>query len=267
MIKISQFFLFLCLLFSSIVLAQSETQQAKMDQIVQESGIDPTRNQSTVLYAFLVNTPKNSPIRMFNRFSGSVAVKDWTFTARYDVTSIYLDKNDFQVGGFYTGLGDLRISGQNTFFKKGKHALAAATEVLIPTAKSGYAFYGTSYFAFTPFLSYSVMPILGTLFVIQSKYTFDVLRQPNTPALQLWVTRIFVAQFTRKGYFFVLEPRPIVDFTKKNCNFIMSSIIGKALGKGFNLLAMIELPTSNKFWKETGPTYQLMLNKSFTSKK
>lgn len=61
----------------------------------------------------------------------------------------------------------------------------------------------------------------------------------------------------------MLEPRPIYDFTNKNFDLIIAPIIGKALGKGFNLVFLSELPTKKATWESKGPMYQVGISKSF----
>jgi hypothetical protein len=58
--------------------------------------------------------------------------------------------------------------------------------------------------------------------------------------------RSFLAKFTRSGYFFVFEPRPVFDFANDITDVVLSPIVGKALGAGFNVLALAEFPTTSK---------------------
>jgi hypothetical protein len=83
------------------------------------------------------------------------------------------------------------------------------------------------------------------------------------PNLSVLTVRVFLAKFTKTGYFFVFEPRPIVDFGNDNFDFIVSPIMGKALGAGFNLLFLMEIPTKAATFDSRGIMYQFGINKSF----
>jgi len=49
----------------------------------------------------------------------------------------------------------------------------------------------------------------------------------------------------------------------KQFDLIIAPIVGKALGKGFNIVFLAELPTTKRFWDITGPLYQFGISKSF----
>jgi len=61
----------------------------------------------------------------------------------------------------------------------------------------------------------------------------------------------------------VIEPRPVIDFTNDQTYFILSPIIGKALGGGFNIIALAELPLTKQTNEAFGGLYQFGFNKSF----
>jgi hypothetical protein len=75
--------------------------------------------------------------------------------------------------------------------------------------------------------------------------------------------RSFLAKFTETGYFFVFEPRPIFDFGNDNFDLILSPIIGKSLGAGFNLIGLAEFPLTNNYRENRGILYQFGFNKNF----
>jgi len=245
----------LIFLFPLFSIAQSDS--AAMAKMVKESGIDPTKVQSRASYSFLVSDPSGPPIRIFNRVTFNLGVNRWSFTGKYELTSIY--RNDAE-GAFSTGFGDLKINVLNAFFVKGKHALAGAAEVTFPIGKPGY---GIQYFALMPSLTYSFTITPSLIFAIQPQYLFNLVKGEDYPKLSVLTVRAFIAKFTKPGYFFVLEPRPIYNFTTKQFDLIIAPIVGKALGKGFNIVFLAEFPATKRFWDITGPLYQFGISKSF----
>jgi hypothetical protein len=251
----SSIFFFLFLVVSSFVMAQSDS--ASMAKMVKESGLDPTKVQSRASYSFLVSDPSGSPISIVNRATFNLGINRWSFTGKYELTSRYTNNAE---GVFSTGSGDLKFSVLNAFFVKGKHALAASAELTFPLGKPGY---GIQYFALMPGLTYSLTINPSLILAIQPQYLFNLVKGDDYPQLSILTTRIFLAKFTKAGYFFVFEPRPIYNFTNSQFDLILSPIIGKALGKGFNLAFLAELPTTKRLWDQTGPLYQVGLSKSF----
>jgi hypothetical protein len=240
---------------SSFAMAQSDS--ASMAQMVKESGIDPTRVQSRASYSFIISDPPGSPITILNRMVFNLGINRWSFNAKYELTSRYTNSAE---GVFSTGSGDLKFSVLNAFFVKGKHAMAASAELTFPLGKPGY---GLQYFALMPGLTYSFTINPSLILAIQPQYLFNLVKGDDYPKLSILTTRIFLAKFTKAGYFFVFEPRPIYNFTTSQFDLILSPIIGKALGKGFNLAFLAELPTTKRLWDQTGPLYQVGLSKSF----
>lgn len=162
--------------------------------------------------------------------------------------------------GFNSGFGDMRFNILNAFFVKGKHALAANAEFVIPT---GGQKYGAGYFSVTPALTYSYT-INPTLFLaVQPQYTFQLMKDPQYPDLSVITIRSFLAKFTQSGFFFVFEPRPIFDLGNNKTDFVLSPIIGKSLGAGFNLIALAEFAATENLKNNRGQVYQFGFNKNF----
>lgn len=239
---------------SSSAMAQSDS--ASMAKMVKESGIDPTKVQSRASYSFLISDPAGSPIRIFNRVVFNLGINRWSFTAKYELTSIYTNSAE---GTFSTGSGDLKFNALNAFFVKGKHALALSAEVTFPTGRPGY---GLQYFALMPALTYSYTITPSLIFALQPQYLFNLVKGDNYHQISILTVRVFIAKFTKPGYFFVLEPRPVYNFTNKQFDLIIAPIIGKALGKGFNLVFLSEFPTTKRLWDATGSLYQFGISKS-----
>jgi hypothetical protein len=89
------------------------------------------------------------------------------------------------------------------------------------------------------------------------------MKDPLYPEISVLTIRAFIAKFTNKGYFFVFEPRPIIDFENGSAELILSPIIGKALGGGFNFIMLAEFPTKSASYDTKGALYQFGFNKSF----
>lgn len=158
------------------------------------------------------------------------------------------------------GFGDIKFSALNAFYVKGKTALAGALEFNMPTGKPGF---GLQYAALTPSLTFSYTINPSLFLAVQPQYMFHLLKDPAYPALSILTVRTFLAKFTSKGYFFVFEPRPIVDFTNQRTSMVLSPIIGRSIGGGFNLIFLMEYPLSAKDRDYPGVLYQVGFNKSF----
>lgn len=237
--------------------AQDKTDSLKLEKIRAESGVDPTRVMSRVGYTVLVYDKTGSAGQINNRLSVNVGVNRWSFSGKYDaVMTTPVNPGE----GFQAGFGDLKFSVLNAFYVKGNNALAGSVEFSMPTGKPGI---GSQYFTATPSLTYSYT-INPTLFLaFQPQYTFALMKDPLYPEISVLTIRAFLAKFTKQGYFFVIEPRPIIDFENKSADLILSPIIGKALGGGFNFIMLAEFPTKSSSYETKGALYQFGFNKSF----
>lgn len=250
-------FILLVIMMTNLTIAQTESDSLKLEQLRRESGVDPTRVQSRVGYTFMIFDQQESAGQVNNRLSVNIGVNKWAFSAKYEVIS----RTTGEPGsGFNSGMGDIRFSLLNAFFVKEKHALAGSVEFSMPTGKPGF---GTQYFSATPALTYSYTIMPSLVLAVQPQYTFHLMKDPLYPALSVLTVRSFLAKFTKTGYFFVFEPRPVFDFTNNNFDLILSPIIGKSLGGGFNLIGLAEFPTNDNTIKTRGNLYQFGFNKNF----
>ena len=257
--KITTIIFFVFLLQAGKLFAQEadSTEIKNLEKLRSESGVDPTRVQSKAGYSFLIMDPRVDPGQITNRLSINLGVNRWSFSGKYDIVS----KLSGEPGnGFSSGVGDIKFSALNAFFVKGKNALAASAELAMPTGKPGF---GTQYLSLTPSLTFSHTINPSLFLAIQPQYTFHLMKDSLYPNLSVLTVRVFLAKFTKTGYFFVFEPRPIVDFGNDNFDFIVSPIMGKALGAGFNLLFLMEIPTKAATFDSRGIMYQFGINKSF----
>lgn len=237
--------------------AQAKEDSLKLEQIRKESGVDPTRVQSRAGYSLLIYNQENAAGQINNRISLNVGVNRWNLSVKYEA----ITRTTGEPGsGFTSGMGDIKFSLLNAFFVKGKHALAGGAEFSIPTGKPGF---GSQYFSVTPSLTYSYTVKPSMFLAVQPQYTFDLMKDPSYPSLSVITVRSFLAKFTNNGYFFVFEPRPVFDLTNDTFDLILSPIIGKALGGGFNLILLAEFPTNETTIKTRGYLYQFGFNKNF----
>lgn len=250
--------LYLFLFLSFTVFSQSDsTELKKLNQIRSESGVDPTRVSSRAGYSTLIYDPVVNPGRVISRISMNVGVNRWSFSAKYDIVSRL---SDVEGSGFSSGGGDFKFSILNAFYVKGKHALALSGEFTIPTGKPGF---GLQYFTLNPSITYSYTINPSLFLAFQPQYLFSLMKDPAYPKLGILTIRTFLAKFTKTGYFFVIEPRPVIDIENNKVDFVISPIVGKALGKGFNLIYLMEIPVTNSMYEKTGMMYQFGINKSF----
>jgi len=255
LLKFSFFFLFVIPF--GITRAQDKADSLKLEKIRAESGVDPTRVMSRAGYTVLVYDKTGPAGQINNRLSMNIGVNRWSFSAKYDIVMI---SPAIPGDGFASGFGDIKFSVLNAFYVKGKNAMAGSVEFSLPTGKQGI---GSQYFTATPSLTYSYT-INPTLFLaFQPQYTFALMKDPLYPEISVLTIRAFLAKFTKKGYFFVFEPRPIIDFENSSADLILSPIIGKALGGGFNFIILAEFPTKSSSYETKGALYQFGFNKSF----
>lgn len=237
--------------------AQTKEDSLKLEQVRRESGVDPTRVQSRAGYSLLIYDQEDAAGQINNRISLNVGVNRWNLSMKYEA----ITRTTGEPGsGFTSGMGDIKFSLLNAFFVKGKHALAGGAEFSIPTGEPDF---GSQYFSVTPSLTYSYTIKPSLFLAVQPQYTFDLMKDPAYPSLRVITVRSFLARFTNHGYFFVFEPRPIIDLTHDTFDLILSPIIGKALGGGFNLILLAEFPTNETTIKTRGNLYQFGFNKNF----
>lgn len=249
--------MFLVFFFAEKSFSQSETDSLKLEQLRKESGVDPTRVQSRAGYSLLIYDQEADAGQINNRLSLNLGINHWNFSMKYEAITRTTGEPE---SGFASGMGDIKFSLLNAFFVKGKHAVAGSVEFSIPTGKPGF---GSQYFSITPALTYSYTIKSSLFFAFQPQYSFDLMKDPATPPLSVITLRSFLAKFTKSGYFFVFEPRPVFDLTNETFDLILSPIIGKALGGGFNLIGLAEFPTNETTINKRGNLYQFGFNKNF----
>lgn len=240
------------------LLAQDKSQDsASLEKIRRESGVDPTRVQSRAGYSILFQDQKEDQATISNKLNLNMAVGRWALQVK---TEVVTKTGDIPGTGFQSGIGDMRFNVLNAFYVKGKHALAANAEFSVPV---GGTRYGSGYFSVTPAITYSYTIQPSLVFAIQPQYTMDIAKDPLFPKLSVITIRSFLAKFTQTGYFFVIEPRPIFDLQNDKTDFILSPIVGKSLGAGFNLIFLAEFAFTENRRNTAGNFYQFGFNKNF----
>jgi hypothetical protein len=241
----------------SVVITYSQTDSAKLEKLRAESGVDPTRVQSRAGYSFIIYDQKNSAGQINNKLNLTLGINRWSFAAKYEVIS---STTGIPGSGFTSGMGDIKFSVLNAFYVKGKNALAMSAEFSMPTGKPEF---GSQYFSATPALTYSYTIKSTLIFAIQPQYTFALMKDPAYPELSVLTIRSFLANFRASGLFLVFEVRPVMDLENENTDLILSPIIGKSLGGGFNIIFLSELPVTENYRNTRGNMFQFGFNKNF----
>ena len=240
-----------------LVHGQSDTTEAALEKLRTQSGVDPTRVSSRMGYSFLYYDQSDDKSQINNRISMNIGVNRWSFSLKPEFGTI---QSGVPGEGFKTGFNDLKFSVLNAFYVKGKHALAGSVEFGLPTGTVGFS---TQYFTATPAITYSHTIKPSLIFAIQPQYTFALAKDPLYPDISVITIRSFIANFNTSGWFFVFEPRPIIDLENDEFDLILSPIVGKSLGAGFNLIFLSEIPTKQETIDSRGILYQFGFNKNF----
>lgn len=252
---------FIGLVFSTILLPSvsiyAQTDSLAIEKLRTESGVDPTRVSSKAGFSTLYFDKADNASSISNKFSLVVGVNRWSFSVKPEILSMH---NGQSGTGFNTSFSDLKFSILNAFFVKGKSSFAGSVEFSLPFGKQGF---GSQYFSATPAITYAYTINPSLFLAIQPQYTFAIAKDELYPDLSVLTNRIFIAKFTKTGMFYVFEPRTIFDFENNNFDLILSPIIGKSLGGGFNLVGLMEIPTKQSSIDSRGILYQLGFNKNF----
>jgi hypothetical protein len=251
-------FIVLVALITQIELSAQDDSSAasQVDKLRTESGVDPTRVASRLSYSFIILDQTGPTVDILNQARFTLGVDRWSFSLKQALTA----RGTGEPGaGFLTGASDLSFTILNAFIVTSKHALAASAEVIFPTGSTGIS---NNYMTVTPQMTYSYTISPQLIFATQPQYTFDMYRDPLYPAVSVLTIRSFLATFLSSGWFFVLEPRPIYDFTNDQFNLIISPIAGTSLGGGFTLTVLFEFPTRSEAYQTRGMWSQLGVAKN-----
>jgi hypothetical protein len=235
----------------------AQTDSLEIEKLRTESGVDPTRVSSRIGYSILYFDKAENASSISNKLNIVLGVNRWSFSIKPEITSIH---NGISGTGFETAFSDLKFSVLNAFYVKEKHSLAASVEFNMPFGKHGF---GSQIFSATPAITYAYTIEPSLFLAIQPQYTFAIAKDNLYPDISVLTNRIFIAKFTKTGMFYVFEPRTIFDFENNMFDLILSPIIGKSLGAGFNLIGLMEIPTKRETIDTRGILYQIGFNKNF----
>ncbi|MCA6422383.1 MAG: hypothetical protein IM568_06150 [Flavobacterium sp.] len=249
--------LFLLIFFLPCYKTFAQIDSLAIEKLRTESGVDPTRVNSRVGFSTLYFDKANNASSISNKFNVVLGVNRWSFSIKPEVISFH---NGISGTGFETSFSDVKFSILNAFYVNGKNSLAGSVEFSLPFGKQGF---GNQMFTATPAITYSYTINTSLFLAVQPQYTFAIAKDNLYPDLSILTNRIFIAKFTKTGMFYVFEPRTIIDFKNKNFDLILSPIIGKSLGAGFNLIGLMEIPTKKSTVNTRGILYQIGFNKNF----
>jgi hypothetical protein len=251
----SCYIIFCLLLVTKFALGQTDT--ISIDKLRTESGVDPTRVNSRIGYSVLYYDKSENSASVSNRLNLTIGVNRWSFSIKPEIIALH---NGVAGSGFNSGFSDLKFSILNAFYIKGKNSLAGSVEFNLPFGNQDF---GSQYFSATPAITYAYTINNSLFLAVQPQYTFGIAKDELYSDLNVLTTRIFIAKFTNAGAFYVFEPRLVYDFENNNFDFILSPIIGKSLGAGFNLIGLMEIPTRQSTIDSRGILYQIGFNKNF----
>lgn len=98
----------------------------------------------------------------------------------------------------------------------------------------------------------------------QPQYSFALAKgEADYPAMSLLTVRMFIAKFWDSGLFAVFEPRPMYDFTRDRFDLILSPIVGKALGGGYTLTFLAEIPVRKESLHNVGALFLIGVKRTF----
>ncbi len=251
-----------CISLTALAQEQKEMPHPEtIDEVRTQSGVDPTRITSRFGFSttFFDRPADNALIR--NRLSATFGVDNWSFQLKAESMSA----NTIPGEGFRTGFGDLKFAVLNSFYTKGRHALAGSLDVVLPTASRSIAQAAGmgSHMLMTAAVTYAFTVTPSFFVAAEPQYTFTLAKSKGLPDANIFTVRLFMAYFFKSGFFMVLEPRPIYDITNKQFSMYLSPIVGKTLGGGFNLIAMAEIPLNKSTMQKAGATYIIGFNRVF----
>lgn len=234
-----------------------QTDSSKIDELRTQSGVDPTRVNTKMAYSIWYFDKSANRSLINNRINFTAGINKWSLGLKYEIATV---NNGIPGEGFNTKSGDLRFSALNAFYVKGKNALAGGLEFTIPTASQGF---GSRYFSVNLSITYAYTIDPSLFLAFQPQYTFHIAKDAAFPDLSVLTIRTFIAKFQKTGWFYVFEPRIIKDFANDQFNIILSPIIGKSLGSGFNLGLLMEFPTRQETIDTRGILIQTGITKNF----
>ena len=248
----------LCLCFTqaNAQTGNKEKDTTSMETHRAQSGIDPITIKSRVMFTSYLYDTKGPSGTINNTAGFMIGIKKWYLGMYGSAVSVMTGKPG---EGFSTGAGDVLLTVQNRIYMHGRHGVAITGAIEYPTGKRGF---GTQYLSFTPVLTYLYAFNPSLIIVVQPQYTFHLMKDPAYPPLSLLSARVILAKFRRTGTAYGIEAKPAINLQSNVFYAYVSPFLSKALGAGFNLVLLADLPL-NKNAVDKGPTYEIGLNRFF----
>ncbi len=246
-------------LFSAKATAQTESKQTdttSIEHVRAQSGIDPITINSRVLFTSYINDPKGPSGIITNTAGITLGIRKW-YLGMFGSTVSFMSGKPGE--GFSSGTGDVLLSVQNRVYMHGRHGIAITGVIVYPIGKRGF---GSQYLSFTPAFTYLYAIKPSLIMVLQSQYSFHLMKDPAYPPLSLLSARAILAKFKRTGTAYGLEAKPTINLQSNVFYFFLSPFLSKSLGAGFNLILLADIPL-NKHAVDKGPTYEIGINRIF----
>ncbi|MEO0505595.1 MAG: transporter [Bacteroidota bacterium] len=253
--KKKQILLYILLAIPLITLSQKDS--LDLEKIRVQSGVDPTRINTKLAYSIWYYDRSDNRSLINNRIKFTAGIQKWGLSLKYEVATL---NSGIAGEGFKTRGADLELNITNTLYLKKKHAVAVGLGINLPTGALGF---GSQYFSINPSMTYAYTINPSLILATQPQYTFHIAKDNTFPDLSVLTIRTFIAKFQKSGWFYVFEPRIIHDFADDNFNLILSPIIGKSIGSGFNLGVVLEFPTKQETIDNRGILIQTGITKNF----
>jgi hypothetical protein len=249
----------LVLVSNSIAGQEADTTNIKeLEKLRKESGVDPTQVSTRINYGQEFLDPEGGGYSYNNTFKLTVGIGNWAFYLKTRARSTYTPGE--QNGTFSSGIDDFTFSAGNTVYYKGKNAINVAVEFLAPVGNQAFS---SQSFLMTPNFTYAYTISPKLIFALNPQYSFTVAKSDVVPAVSLGTIRPFFAGFFPSGIFAVFEPRVLYNFKDEKFDIVISPILGKSLGKGWNIVAIVEAPVTNERIESLGMMYKFGVQKNF----
>ena len=243
----------------SLAAQQTDTTEVKkLEKLRKESGVDPTRVSTRLVYGQEFFDPKGSGFSYNNTFKLNVGVGAWSFSLKTRARSTYSASETNEK--FTNGIDDFTFALGNTVYYKGKHAVNVGLEFIAPFGSPSFS---AQSFILTPNFTYAYTISSKLIFAINPQYTFTVAKTDLVPSISLVTIRPFFASFFPSGVFAVFEPRLLYDSKAEQFDVVISPILGKGLGKGWNIVGIAEVPVTNNKIESLGVLYKFGVQKNF----
>jgi hypothetical protein len=247
----------LALLLAAGRAAAQAPDSAAAERVRTESGIDPTRIVSVAGVGFeVVDFPGD-------RFASAVIPRlgigagAWSAALDTRLAATYAGEPG---ASLVTGLGDVGLTLVRAFRPAARHAVAVGAELSLPVGRPEI---GGRAVSVTPSVTWAWTLRPWLVVAAQPQYERSLLRASDAPATSILTLRGFVAVFRPSGWFYVLEGRVREDFELGRSYAQVAPVVGKNIGRGFNLAATLDLPLSSAARDRFGVLWRVGVQRVF----